>query len=126
MHMQYLSIVFLIASAYFFIATAAGMFRFQTVYARLHSAGKSLTGGAVSIVIFAMLQADSGADIARLAVTTVFLLATSTLGTHAIARASHQASIDLHSLEDDEYARAIEAGFVVGERTRKHDGERHV
>lgn len=120
--MRALSIVFLVASGYFFVATAAGMFRFKSVYARLHSAGKSLTGGAVSIVIFVMLQSDSGADIARLAVTTIFLLATSTLGTHAIARASHQAAIDLHSLEDDEYSRAIEAGFVVGERNRKRDG----
>ncbi len=120
--MHVFSILSLTAAGFFFIATAVGMFRFKTVYTRLHSAGKSLTGGAVSVILFVMLNADSTADVIRLVVLTIFLLATSTLGTHALARASHQASIDLDSLDEDEYARAIEAGFVVGERTRKPKG----
>lgn len=111
--MRELSIVFLVASGYFFIATAAGLFRFRLVYARLHSAGKSLTGGAVSIVIFVMLQSDSGADIARLAVTTVFLLATSTLGTHA--RRTTRRSICTASKTTNTHGRSRQASWSESE-----------
>ncbi len=112
---------FLFAGAAFFVATTIGMFRFDNVYARLHSAGKCLTGGVLSIIVAAMLQAAGLAIFARLAIAALLLLGTSTLGAHSLARASHQLKVDRDSLEDDSYAQAVEGGLVLGEPSKRHD-----
>lgn len=117
---------FLLATgACFFIATTIGMFRFRNVYARLHSAGKCLTGGALSIIVAAMLQADGVAIFARLIIAALLLLGTSTLGAHALARAAYQLKVDRDSLDDDAYAEALEGGLVLGDPSRRNgDTER--
>ncbi len=110
---------FLVAGSVFFVATTVGMFRFGNVYARLHSAGKCLTGGALSIIVAAMLQAGSLAIFARLAIAALLLLATSTLGAHALARASHQLKVDRDSLEEDAYSQALEDGLALGDPSKR-------
>ncbi len=108
--------VFLAFAAMFFTATAVAMFRFVTVYGRLHAAGKCLTGGAISVIMAAMIHSASLPVIARLLVAGILLLMTSTMGTHALTRAAHQNGVDLQRLEDDAYGRAVAKGLHVGEQ----------
>ncbi len=114
---------FLALAAMFFTATALAMFRFVTVYGRLHAAGKCLTGGAISVIFAAMIHFSGPAIVARLAVAAVLLLVTSTMGTHALTRAAHQNGVDIARLQDDAYGRAVAEGLHVGEHRPSRNPE---
>ncbi len=106
---------FLIVSMFFFFVTTVGLFRFRTVYARLHIAGKCLTGGALSVILAYLVVAPTPAAAFRLFIAMLLLLFTSALGTHAITRSSHHAGVELNTLEENSMA-----GTAFDPRPRMH------
>ncbi len=101
---QLASNAFLVMSMFFFFVTSVGLFRFRTVYARLHIAGKCLTGGALSAILAYLVVAPTPAVALRLFIAMLLLLFTNALGTHAITRGSHHAGVELDTLEENSMA----------------------
>ncbi len=66
----------------------AGMFRMPDVYAELHAASKAVFLGIVAFLAPSLAMGD-GASAARAALIAVFLLLTTPVGAHAIARAAY-------------------------------------
>lgn len=96
-----ISSVLLGVSMFFFFVTTIGLFRFKTVYARLHIAGKCLTGGALSAILAYLVVAPGPAAALRLFIAMLLLLFTNALGTHAITRGSHHAGVEIDTLEEN-------------------------
>ncbi len=67
----------------------AGMFRMPDVYTQLHAASKAVFLGIIAFLV-ASLAAGDGAIAARGALIAVFLVLTTPVGAHAIARAAYQ------------------------------------
>lgn len=65
-----------------------GMFRMPDVYTELHAASKAVSLGIVAFLA-ASLAAGDGAIAARAALIAVFLVLTTPVGAHAIARAAY-------------------------------------
>ena len=65
-----------------------GMLRMPDVYGELHAASKAVFLGVVAFAVAALLVGD-GAIAARAALIAVFLLLTTPVGAHAIARAAY-------------------------------------
>ncbi len=63
-----------------------GMFRFADVHTQLHAAGKAVFLGIVAFLVASMATGD-GEIIARAALVSVFLVLTTPVGAHAIAKA---------------------------------------
>lgn len=97
---------FLIVSAIFFLLTAIGMFRFDHIYARLHAAGKCLTGGTVTALLAYLVSAPSVPIALRVIPAALFLLFTNAIGTHALARAAHSVGVDHDALAEDSYVQS--------------------
>jgi multicomponent Na+:H+ antiporter subunit G len=66
----------------------AGLFRMPDVYTQLHAASKAVVLGIVAFLLASLAAAD-GAIAARAVLIAVFLLLTTPVGAHAIARAAH-------------------------------------
>lgn len=66
-----------------------GMFRMPDVYTELHSASKAVVFGIVSFLVASMSAGDP-AVITRALLIAVFLMLTTPVGAHAIARAAWQ------------------------------------
>ena len=98
---EVLSLIFLILAVFFFVVTAVGLFRFRTVYARLHIAGKCLTGGALSAILAYLSVAPTVGAAARLVIAAFLLLFTNALGTHAIARGAHHSGVGIDTLDEN-------------------------
>ena len=98
---EILSAGFLGLAIFFFLVTSVGLFRFRSSYARLHIAGKCLTGGALSSILAYLVVAPRAAVFARLVIAALLLLFTNALGTHAIARGAHHSGIDIDTLESN-------------------------
>jgi len=79
----------LILGGVFFIVTGAiGVVRMPDVYCRLHAAGMTDTMGAGFILLGMCFQAGLTLITVRLLLVWAFLLVTSPVGTHALARAA--------------------------------------
>ena len=93
----------LISGGLFFITTAVFMLRFTNVYARLHVTSKCLAGGSLSMLIAYMIQAGDMLTFLKLALMAFFMLLTSAVASHALARSAYRRGYNLQSLEHDEY-----------------------
>ncbi len=100
---QLLSLYFMISGVIFFITTGIAMIRFSDFYSRLHASSKSLTGGALSILLAYMVQSDKVAVILKLILMTLFLLITSPIAAQALARTAYRQRCDRNSIHYDEY-----------------------
>lgn len=67
----------------------AGMFRMPDVYTELHAASKAAFLGIVAFLLASLATSD-GTLMARAALITIFLVLTTPVGAHAIARAAYQ------------------------------------
>jgi multicomponent Na+:H+ antiporter subunit G len=65
-----------------------GLFRMPDVYTQLHAASKAVVLGIVAFLV-ASLAAGNGAIAGRAALIAAFLLLTTPVAAHAIARAAH-------------------------------------
>jgi len=83
-----LSWVFILAGVFFIVTGAIGVVRMPDVYCRLHAAGMTDTMGAGMILVGMCFQAGFTLITVRLLMIWAFLLVTSPVGTHALARAA--------------------------------------
>lgn len=66
-----------------------GLFRMPDVYTQLHAAGKAVFLGLVALLVASLATGDS-AIAARAALIAVFLILTTPVGAHVIARAAYR------------------------------------
>ena len=79
----------LVAGSFFCLSGSLGVLRFPDFYTRCHAAGLTDTFGAVLILGGLALQSAAGPVTVRLALVTAFLLFTSPIASHALAKAAH-------------------------------------
>ncbi len=83
-----LSWVFILGGVFFIVTGAIGVVRMPDVYCRLHAAGMTDTMGAGLILVGMCFQAGISLITLRLLIIWAFLLVTSPVATHALARAA--------------------------------------
>ncbi len=79
---------------FFMVVGAIGVLRMPDVYTRLHAAGMTDTMGAGLILIGLMFQAGLTLVAVRLMLVWAFLLFTSPISTHALARAALSGGVE--------------------------------
>jgi len=89
-----LSWVFIVAGVFFIVTGAIGVVRMPDVYCRLHAAGMTDTMGAGLILLGMCFQAGFTLITVRLLMIWAFLLITSPVGTHALARAALSGGVE--------------------------------
>ena len=83
-----LSWVFILGGVFFIVTGAIGVVRMPDVYCRLHAAGMTDTMGAGLLLLGMCFQAGLTLITVRLLLIWAFLLVTSPVATHALARAA--------------------------------------
>lgn len=83
-----LSWVLILGGVFFIVTGAIGVVRMPDVYCRLHAAGMTDTMGAGLILLGMCFQAGLTLITVRLLLIWAFLLVTSPVATHALARAA--------------------------------------
>ena len=87
------SLVLILAGVVFVVVGAVGLLRMPDVYTRLHAAGMTDSIGAGAILLGLAVQAGVSLISVRLILIWVFLLLTSPVGTHALARAARSGRV---------------------------------
>jgi multicomponent Na+:H+ antiporter subunit G len=83
-----LSWIAILAGLFFMLVGAVGILRMPDVFTRLHAAGMTDTMGAGFLILGMCLQAGIGLVLLRLIFVYAFLIFTSPISTHALARAA--------------------------------------
>jgi multicomponent Na+:H+ antiporter subunit G len=89
-----LSWVAILAGLFFMLVGAVGILRMPDVFTRLHAAGMTDTMGAGFLILGMCLQAGVGLVLVRLIFVYAFLLFTSPISTHALARAALASGVE--------------------------------
>ena len=79
---------FLLAGSFFVIVGGLGLLRLPDFYARIHAAGVTDTLGAWLILIGLMFQSGATWNTPKLVLVLFFLLCTSPVSSHALAKAA--------------------------------------
>lgn len=83
----------ILAGLFFILVGTLGVLRMPDVFTRLHAAGMTDTMGAGFLILGMCLQAGLSLVAVRFALVYVFLLFTSPISTHALARAALAAKV---------------------------------
>jgi multicomponent Na+:H+ antiporter subunit G len=86
---EVLSWVFILSGAAFVIVGGIGLLRLPDFYTRIHAAGITDTMGAWLMLVGLMFQAGWSLVTVKLVMLLFFLLATSPLASHALAKAAY-------------------------------------
>jgi multicomponent Na+:H+ antiporter subunit G len=89
-----LSWLAIIGGIFFIVVGSIGLIRMPDVYTRLHAAGMTDTMGAGLLLIGLSFQAGLTLITVRLMMIWAFLLFTSPIGTHALARAALHGKVE--------------------------------
>ena len=89
-----LSWIFILGGLFFIVVGGVGVLRFPDVYTRLHAAGMTDTMGAGLVLIGLSFQAGMTLITVRLLMIWAFLLFTSPIATHALARAALHGKVE--------------------------------
>ncbi|ADC71519.1 MULTISPECIES: cation:proton antiporter [Thioalkalivibrio] len=81
-----LTVILILAGLVFFAAGTAGLLRFPDVYSRLHALTKADNVGLGLVILGLMLQAGGPADILKLFLIWVLVLAAGTTAAHMVAQ----------------------------------------
>ncbi len=90
-----LTILLLIASAFFFLAGTVGLLRFPDVYTRLHALTKADNLGLGLLLAGLALQAESWTAVARLLLIWLLILLASSSVAHLVVRTAQRRGIKL-------------------------------
>ncbi len=101
-----LSWVSILAGLFFMVVGTIGILRLPDVFTRLHAAGMTDTMGAGFLVLGMCLQAGLTLVLVRLLFVYAFLLFTSPIATHALARAALAGGVEPYSVPLPEEERA--------------------
>lgn len=93
--MDLVSAVLMLIGSFFAMLAAVGLHRFDSVFARMHAAGKSATFGLGLILIGASLRLGELDSFAKLALVGILGLVTIPAGVHLIARSAWRAGTEL-------------------------------
>jgi multicomponent Na+:H+ antiporter subunit G len=88
-----LSWIAIVGGLFFMIVGTVGILRMPDVFTRLHAAGMTDTMGAGLLILGMCLQAGFGLVLVRLVFVYAFILFTSPIATHALARAALSAGV---------------------------------
>ena len=94
MVLDILSWTAIVGGLFFMVVGAIGVLRMPDVYTRLHAAGMTDTMGAGLILIGLAFQAGPTLVAVRLMLVWAFLLFTSPIATHALARAALSGGVE--------------------------------
>ena len=83
----------ILSGLFFIVVGAIGILRMPDVYSRLHAAGMTDTMGAGLLLVGLAVNEGLTLIAMRLVLIWIFLLFTSPVGTHALARAAIQAGV---------------------------------
>lgn len=86
---EVLSWIFILSGAVFIIIGGIGLLRLPDFYTRIHAAGITDTMGAWLMLVGLMFQAGWTLNTVKLLMLLFFLMATSPLATHALAKAAY-------------------------------------
>ncbi|MDH5589736.1 MAG: monovalent cation/H(+) antiporter subunit G [Gemmatimonadota bacterium] len=86
--------VLISGGVFFMVVGAIGLVRMPDVYTRLHAAGMTDTMGAGLILMGLCFQGGGFPVVVRLVLIWLFLLFTSPIGTHALARAALSGGVE--------------------------------
>jgi len=90
---DYLSVLFLLAGAVFFLAGTVGLLRFPDVYTRLHALTKADNVGLGLLVIGLAMQAESYASVGQLLLIWFLVLLAGASSSHLIAKRALQRGV---------------------------------
>ena len=90
---QYIAGAVLLLGAVFSVLAAAGVLRFPDLYTRLHAATKAGTVGAGMVLLAIAVSAFDMAVTLRALAGIVFLVLTSPIAAHLLARAAYKVGI---------------------------------
>lgn len=93
-----LSWVSIVGGLFFMIVGTFGILRLPDVFTRLHAAGMTDTMGAGFLILGMCLQAGLGLVLVRLVFVYAFLLFTSPIATHALARAALAGGVEPYTV----------------------------
>ena len=85
---------------FFMIVGTVGILRFPDIFTRLHAAGMTDTMGAGLLILGMCFQAGLGLVLVRLVIIYAFLLLTSPVATHALARAALAGGVEPYTVGD--------------------------
>lgn len=91
--LQYLAAAMLLAGSLFALLAAVGLLRLPDLYTRMHAASKAGVVGAGLILLSVALVSLDGAVILRAVLGIVFLVLTTPVSAHLLARAAYLAGI---------------------------------
>ena len=94
----YVSGILVLVGSIFSLVAAIGMLRFPDVYTRLHAAAKAGPVGAGSVLIAVAVSALNPTVAVRALAGTAFLILTSPIAAHLLARAAYLRGVPLDSL----------------------------
>lgn len=86
----------IIVGALIFATAALGVIRFPDAYTRASAIGTAGGVGIIFVVVGALTQQPSGADTVKVALIVALQLATSAIGTMAIARSAYLTRTRMH------------------------------
>jgi multicomponent Na+:H+ antiporter subunit G len=89
--LQYLAAVAVLAGAVFGLLAAIGVVRLPDLYTRLHAASKAGVVGSGLILIAVALISTDGPVVLRAGLGVIFLLLSTPIAAHLLARAAHKA-----------------------------------
>jgi multicomponent Na+:H+ antiporter subunit G len=88
MFLDIISWICVLLGMFFMVVGTVGIIRMPDVYTRLHAAGMTDTMGAGFLLLGMCFQVEPGLITVRLIIVYAFLLFTSPIATHALARAA--------------------------------------
>ncbi|HKJ01948.1 MAG TPA: monovalent cation/H(+) antiporter subunit G [Longimicrobiales bacterium] len=102
MVLDVLSWVSILGGLFFMLVGTVGVLRMPDVYTRLHAAGMTDTLGAGFLILGMCFQTGFTLLTLRLLLVYAFLLFTSPIGTHALARAALSGKVEPYRAHVDE------------------------
>lgn len=99
-----LSWIAIVGGLFFMIVGTFGILRMPDVFTRLHAAGMTDTMGAGFLILGMCLQAGLGLVLVRLIFVYAFLLFTSPIATHALARAALAGGVEPYAVSGEDAA----------------------
>ena len=96
-----LSWISIVTGLFFMVVGTVGILRMPDVFTRLHAAGMTDTMGAGFLILGMCLQAGLGLVLVRLVIVYAFLMFTSPISTHALARAALAGGVEPYTVPEE-------------------------
>lgn len=100
---EILASALLLGSSAFVLLAAAGLWRFDDLYSRVHAATKAFTLGVILAIAAAALRMEEVADLLKLLLAAIFQLITAPVSGHMLGRAAYWTGTALskHTVVDE-------------------------